>query len=253
MTYATIRAAVEHAVRQGHLLPHQLAALTALDKRLTDEQRRAFTDDWRADGSPAAPPPAPAGEVLIRQAPYFPQRDSATGQGDRMCFSSTCAMAAETLRPGVLAGPGQPDDRYLRRLQQLGGDTTDVAAQIRTLRSLGFEATFRQDMGEALVESELVAGRPVPVGWLHHGPVAAPRGGGHWSLIVGATKTHWILHDPFGEADLVGGGYASTAIGSGKFIRYTRRNFNRRWMVEPWNGGYRFAPGRGWALLLRVV
>ena len=57
----------------------------------------------------------------------------------------------------------------------------------------------------------------------------------------------------FGEADLVGGGYASTAIGSGKFIRYTRRNFNRRWMVEPWNGGYRFAPGRGWALLLRVV
>lgn len=170
-----------------------------------------------------------------------------------MCFSSTCAMVAETLRPGVLAGSGQPDDRYLRRLQQLGGDTTDVAAQIRTLRSLGFEATFRQDMGEALVESELVAGRPVPVGWLHHGPVTAPRGGGHWSLIVGATKTHWILHDPFGEADLVGGGYASTAIGSGKFIRYTRRNFNRRWMVEPWNGGYRFAPGRGWALLLRVV
>jgi hypothetical protein len=157
------------------------------------------------------------------------------------------------LKPGVLAGPGQPDDRYLRRLQQLGGDTTDVAAQIRTLRSLGFEATFRQEMGEALVESELAAGRPVPVGWLHHGSVAAPRGGGHWSLIVGATASHWILHDPFGEADMVGGGYASTAIGSGKFVRYTRRNFNRRWMVEPWNGGYRFAPGRGWALLLRVV
>jgi hypothetical protein len=253
MTYATIRAAVEHAVRQGHLLPHQLAALTALDRRLTDEQRQAFTDDWRADGSPAAPPPAPAGEVLIRNAPYFPQRDSATGQGDRMCFSSTCAMAAETLRPGVLAGPGQPDDRYLRLLESLGGDTTNAGSQVRMLRSLGFEATFRQDMGEALVESELVAGRPVPVGWLHHGPVAAPRGGGHWSLIVGATKTHWILHDPFGEADLVSGGYASTAIGSGKFVRYTRRNFNRRWMVEPWNGGYRFAPGRGWALLLRVV
>jgi hypothetical protein len=252
MTYASIRAAVEHAVRQGHLLPHQLAALKTHDARLTDEQRKAFTDDWRAAGSPAAPAPAPpfTGRLLL-SAPYFPQRDSATSQGDRMCFSSTCAMAAETIVPGVLAGPGQPDDRYLQRLQSLGGDTTDAAAQVRTLRSLGFEAEFRQNLGEATVESELAAGRPVPVGWLHHGPVEAPRGGGHWSLIVGATVTNWILHDPFGDANLVNGGYSSTSIGSGKFIWYSRRNFNRRWMVEPYNGAYRFAPGRGWGILLR--
>jgi len=58
MTTASVRAAVEHAVRQGHLLPHQLAAFTALDQRLSAEQRQAFTDDWRAAGSPAAPAPA---------------------------------------------------------------------------------------------------------------------------------------------------------------------------------------------------
>ena len=413
MTLATVRAAAEHVARQGFLLPHQLAALTAHDQRLTDEQRQAFTDDWRAAGSPAAPVPTPpvvdwrtpaawlvrqfegckltaypdpgsggepwtigwgsttiggkvvrpgqvitqeqadaqlsadlqrfydalvraipavsswapnrtaalvswaynvgvgamqkstlqrrilAGEdpavvaqqelprwnkasgvvlpglarrrnaevamftgggvsaddpdTLITRAPYYFQRDSATAQGDRMCFSSTCAMAAETLKPGCLAGAGQPDDRYLRLLQSLGGDTTDAAAQVRTLKSLGIAATFRQDLGIAPVEAELRAGRPVPVGWLHKGPIDAPSGGGHWSLIVGATETHWILHDPFGEAALVPGGYVSTAATAGRFVRYSKANFNRRWMVEPWRGGYRFAPGKGWGLLLRLT
>jgi GH24 family phage-related lysozyme (muramidase) len=57
MTLATVRAAAEHLVRQGQILPHQLAALTAHDQRLTPEQRQAFTDDWRAAGSPAAAAP----------------------------------------------------------------------------------------------------------------------------------------------------------------------------------------------------
>jgi hypothetical protein len=54
---------------------------------------------------------------LLLPVPYFSQRDSATGQGDRMCFSSTCAMAAEFCKPGCLAGAGQPDDRYMALVQ----------------------------------------------------------------------------------------------------------------------------------------
>jgi hypothetical protein len=42
-TTASIRAAVEHAVRAGMLEPHQLAALSARDARLTPEQRHAST------------------------------------------------------------------------------------------------------------------------------------------------------------------------------------------------------------------
>jgi hypothetical protein len=60
MTLASIRAAAEHIARVGAITPHQLAALTALDQQLTPEQRQAFTDLWRAQGSPAAPPPPPA-------------------------------------------------------------------------------------------------------------------------------------------------------------------------------------------------
>jgi len=59
MTIATVRAAAEYAARQGKLTPHQLAAFSALDECLTDEQRQAFSDDWRAQGSPAAPSPPP--------------------------------------------------------------------------------------------------------------------------------------------------------------------------------------------------
>jgi GH24 family phage-related lysozyme (muramidase) len=200
-----------------------------------------------------APPDPPAAEVVISRAPYFFQRDSATSQGDRMCFSSTCAMAAETLKPGCLSGSGQPDDRYLRLLMSLGGDTTEAAAHVRTLRSLGIEASFRQELGIDAVERELRAGRPVPVGWLHHGPVSAPRGGGHWSLVVGFSETHWIVHDPFGEAAMVQGGYVSTAPTAGRFVRYSKQNFNRRWMVEADQDAYRFAPGKGWGLFLRLM
>jgi hypothetical protein len=53
MTYATVRAAAEHLARVGSITPHQLAALTALDQSLSDEQRQAFTELWRAAGSPA--------------------------------------------------------------------------------------------------------------------------------------------------------------------------------------------------------
>jgi hypothetical protein len=52
------------------------------------------------------------------------------------------------------------------------------------------------------------------------------------------------MHDPYGEARLVGGGYETTAIGSGKGQRYSERNWGRRWMVE--------GMGSGWWLELAV-
>jgi hypothetical protein len=67
------------------------------------------------------------------------------------------------------------------------------------------------------------------VGWLHKGPVNAPSGGGHWSLAVGWDPTcrSVLMHDPNGEADLVGGGYVSTAIGSGRNRWYSEKNWGR--------------------------
>jgi len=53
MTFATVRGAAEHAAKQGKLTPHQLAALSALDEALTDQQRQLFSEAWRSEGSPA--------------------------------------------------------------------------------------------------------------------------------------------------------------------------------------------------------
>ncbi|MFM9072971.1 MAG: hypothetical protein ACKOOC_06175 [Cyanobium sp.] len=43
-----------------------------------------------------------------------------------------------------------------------------------------------------------------------------------------------LMHDPYGVANLVGGGYVSTAIGSGsgRAQRYSKRNWGRRWPCQ---------------------
>ena len=144
--------------------------------------------------SAAQKPTASSGafnQAITLPVPYLCQRDSATSQGLRMCFSSTCAMAAGFLRPGCLAGDGQPDDRYLALVQR-HGDTTDAAAQVRTLRGLGIQAEFRTDGRIEQLIAQLRMGIPVPVGWLHNGAVTAPRGGGPWSMVTG--WSWWCEH-----------------------------------------------------------
>jgi hypothetical protein len=47
-----------------------------------------------------------------------------------------------------------------------------------------------------------------------------------------------VIHDPYGEARLMGGGYVTTAIGSGKGQRYSKKNWRRRWMVERVGSGW---------------
>jgi GH24 family phage-related lysozyme (muramidase) len=168
------------------------------------------------------------------QVPWYAQMDSADrAQAARMCFSSSCAMLLQYLKPGTLKG-GNGDDQYLKRVQQYG-DTTDPTAQIRALSSFGIRAKFTKVAGFADLEQQINRGVPVPCGFLHRGPVSAPSGGGHWLIVVGYTKDHLIVHDPFGEADLVSG---ATLGGVARFMKYSRRNFGPRWMVEGANTGW---------------
>jgi GH24 family phage-related lysozyme (muramidase) len=171
------------------------------------------------------------------QVPWYAQMDSTDrSQAARMCFSSSCAMLLQYLKPGTLKG-GNGDDQYLKRVQSFG-DTTDPTAQIRALSSYGIKARFTKVCGFAELEQQINRGVPVPCGFLHRGPVSAPSGGGHWLIVVGYTKDHLVVHDPFGEADLVGG---RTIGGVARFMKYSRRNFGPRWEVE----GSR----TGWAII----
>jgi GH24 family phage-related lysozyme (muramidase) len=228
------------AIRHHKGLVHQQEAWLQLERSLTAEQRDAFSEVFRTPASPSKENPKTNTPGLIQlQAPYLSQNDSATSQGPRMCFSSSCAMAAAFLKPGAFKVNGQLDDQYLALVQR-HGDTTDANAQVAALQSLGLEARFRTDGRiENLIE-QLQRGIPCPVGWLHKGPVTSPSGGGHWSLVIGwdPAKRQFLVHDPNGEADLVNGGYVSTSIGSGAAQRYSERNWGRRWMVEGAGSGW---------------
>lgn len=149
------------------------------------------------------------------------QNDNKSGTGYRECFSSSCAMLA------MFWGKVTSDDAY-NNVRARFGDTTSAEAQLAALRSLGLKANFYTNGAPASLEAEINAGRPVAVGWLHHGHVSAPKGGGHWSVVIGYTDAAWIHNDPNGEALLVQGGYSKNTSGAG--LAYSRKNWNPRWM-----------------------
>lgn len=180
-------------------------------------------------------------QKILLNVPYFSQRDSATAHAHRMCFSSSNASCAEFLKPGCLGGGPNADDVLLKRVLSYG-DTTNSTAQVRALADLGIHAVFRQNLKRQDVVDQLRKGIPVPVGILHKGPISAPTGGGHWIVIIGVDleSGHYIVNDPYGDCDLLYGGYPGSI--NGARLRYSFRNLEPRWMVE--------GNGTGWGLIL---
>jgi len=192
-------------------------------------RRKAEGDLWMKDMPEM---PDETFQAVTLNVPYFSQRDNKSGQGYRECFSSSCAMVA------AYFGKVKTDDEY-NLMRATYGDTTEQGSQIKTLTELGLKAQFVQSGTAAILEREIRANRPVAVGWLHHGTAAAPSGGGHWSVVIGFDRDAFYLNDPYGEADLVNGGYVNS---NGKAVRYSRKNWLRRWEVE--------GSGSGWLVLV---
>ncbi len=167
--------------------------------------------------------------VLLRVAQYYPQTDSATGHGDRMCFSSTCAMAIKYLLPDALRGSNADDD-YLRTVLKYG-DTTEYTAHIKACKDYGVTATFYKNGTKQALLSELKNGFPTATGILHRGHASRPTGGGHWMLLIGDEGGKGVFHDPYGEMDNVNGGYVKIGSG-GQGVKYSWVNWLKRWEVE---------------------
>jgi len=195
-------------------------------------KRRRIAEGKLWKGEKTTPKP---GEHIL-DVPYEYQLDNASGTGYRECFSSTCAMIAR------YHGQIDSDDEY-NIIRARFGDTTDPHAHIKTLRSLGFDARFRTDCSSTTIKTEIDAGRPLGVGWLHQGLIQMPAGGGHWTCVVGYTEEAIVHNDPNGEADMINGGYVSNAASNGKGVHYSRKNWLRRWEADGAN--------TGWAILVR--
>jgi len=187
------------------------------------------------DIEPQESPPKSNGEIKL-VVPYFSQRDN-DRDPMRTCFSSSCAMLLASLEPNAI----DSDDEYINEVYKYG-DTTEASAQLDALKHFGVDARFIQNGDWNLIEQQLKRKIPVPIGVLHKGSVSSPTGGGHWLVVVGITadKTKLWVHDPFGQMDLVNGGYVSTG---GKYQLYSKKNLGPRWMVE--------GPGSGWAIIAK--
>lgn len=197
-----------------------------------DKEWWIFPDHWKIINDAEIQEGAPVldGEIKLT-VPYFSQRDNKK-EPMRTCFSSSCAMLLASLDPDAIEG----DDEYINEVYKYG-DSTEASAQIAALKHFGADAKFVQNADWALVESQLQKGIPVPMGVLHKGPVSNPVGGGHWVCCVGITadKTKLWVHDPFGEMDLVSGGYVST---DGKYRLYSKKNLGPRFLVEGAKSGW---------------
>ena len=167
--------------------------------------------------------------------PYEYQLDNKSGYGYRECFSSTCAMIAKYY------GKIKTDDEY-NQIRSKYGDTTLVSAQIAALKSLGLNAKFVTNGNAKFLENEINTGHPVAVGWVHKGSIDKPIGDGHWTCCIGYTPTSFVFNDPNGEADMVNGDYVSHDPLRGKGVKYSRKNWLRRWEYDGQN--------TGWALIV---
>jgi len=221
-------------------------------------RRKAEGALWTASpdqGSKPSPEPVSPSQVgshpnPLVGVPRFQQRDSAQlAQRDRTCFSSSCAMLLEAIKPGTLQG-ANGDDQYLAVVQRFG-DTTDANAQLQALAHFGVTARLVQNADFQLIEQQINRGIPIPCGYIHRGPVDRPTGSGHWLIVIGHTPSQVVVNDPWGEPDLIHG---TTLNANGMGLRFSRLNFGKRWMVEPIGGGaYRYAPGKGWAVVVDAI
>lgn len=218
-------------------VPHRAAAVKQLEEAMPAELLSEDADwyqAWKAGGKDQ--------EVYM---PYFRQLDNETGTGYRECFSSAAAMVAAFYKKV------ETDDQY-NKIRAEFGDTASVEAQLQTLRSLGLQVEFRKDGNADMLELEIENGRPVLVGWLHHGnmlrgepPMCNGLGCGHWSVVSGyagknSSDPLWIMQDPRGLPDMERGGHRNPHLG--RNVRIRQAAFHQRWQAD--------GPGTGWVILV---
>jgi hypothetical protein len=210
-----------------HTLPRHRAAIDDLIRVLEVKAPELLQDNanWvRLYRSPSTPP-KPSGILL--NVPWYPQTDNFT-LPDSTCNSSACAMCLEFLKPNSLPPGPKGDDAYIKKVFAIG-DTTDHSVQTRVLRSYGVNSVFRYDLSFVDLDRELIAGRPVVIGFLHRGPESAPSGGGHMIVVRGKTDSgdYWI-NDPYGNL------YENyvTPVANGRQVIYRKSTLEKRWTVK---------------------
>ena len=211
-----------------HGTPHQMAAIVELEDALLKVAPDILNRDqpwfktWSQSGKQRD-------DSKVLSIPYQSQRDNYRDAW-RTCFSTSCAMLVMTLKPGII----KSDDDYIQEVFKRG-DSTDALVQIATLKHFDISASFRSNGNRDLIKKQIDNGIPVPCGFLHHGTIDKPTGGGHWLIVTGYDKLGYWVNDPWGEIDLNSGNYIST---NGKNLHYSFNGWEPRWMPDGPNSGW---------------
>ena len=222
---------LREAARWFANLDHQNKALDNLQATLTTEQLLTFAQEFRS--GPVQTEPSTAKPKFPLAVPYFYQRDSKTGHGERSCQSSALAMVIKYINAKLITD----DDNYLNLVFRYG-DTVAQSAHQKALDHLGLKHKFAMNGSEKELIRILDLGYPVPIGILHKGPIQDPSGGGHWITVIGYDNEFFYVHDPFGELDLVNGGYPLAGPTDGRLQKYSRVNLMKRWLISNSSDGW---------------
>lgn len=212
--------------------PHQVKAFMELERKLSDQLLAEFASMYRNPPVPADQQPSNVSKFPL-DVPYFWQRDSKTGHGERSCQSSAIAMAVKYINKSIISD----DDDYLNIVLRYG-DTVSQAAQAKALDSLGIKHQFSQNGSIDTLLKILDAGYPLPIGILHKGNISSPSGGGHWICAIGYDDDNFYVNDPFGELDLINGGYPYAGPTDGKRKKYSKKNLMKRWLISSSSDGW---------------
>lgn len=210
--------------------PNHVAAVNQLEVKI-EASLLDDTSEWVKTFRTPLPVKQPPKSITL-SVPFYPQTDNYT-LSDFTCNSSSCAMALEFLKPGTLKG-SKGDDAYLKKVLALG-KSTDHKVQTRVLESYGLYSTWKTNLTFKDLDRELSLGKPVVIGILHRGSLSNPTGG-HIAVCIGKSVdgASYIFNDPYGS---LMDGY-TTAVESGRGVRYPKSVLERRWTVD--------GPGTGW-------
>ena len=111
--------------------PHQVKAWNVLQASIDPSSLQIFQHIYRGGSLDALS----ASSEFPLGAPYFYQRNSNTGHGERMCQSSCIAMVLEYIWPGIVDGD---DDIWLHEVLKYG-DTVSQTAQLDALEGIGVD------------------------------------------------------------------------------------------------------------------
>jgi len=169
-------------------------------------------------------------KVILSNVPFHNQRDDY--DGETLCFTKTCSMIAEY--------NGVADEARYNEVRNSYGSSVIAYSQIQAMKYLGLNPKYSQEADWDTIRKVIDSGQPIGLGWLHHGPFYRPTSSGHWSLCYGYDDTGLYIRDPYGDPDLINGGwiFRNYITMYGRSLKFSYKNFGPRWLVEGPNKGY---------------